>query len=579
MDMQTVHVRPRRRRPGGLFRMLLRLSFFFLLGVVLFGAYWLFIPNTKMEKPAYDTAHPIIVAGKLASGGAIIEGETIKLPLSVLKESAGLGNDIWYEEATGSIVLTNAHQVLRLKTDLLTATLNSKPYELREAAEVQDDEVYLPVTPLAELYGLHVEAGDGTGVVTVIPSGKSVQRATTTDDTALRSSPTIRATIYEKLQADAEVRIWENADNPEWYTVQAQSGTVGYLPKDKLSLTEIEQVKGPSEKTPFIAWKVMGSKINLTWEGVYAKKTDVTTLGALNGVNVVSPTWFELIDGTGKIRSKADKAYVDWAVKRKTQVWALFSNGFEPERTTQALATAQTRFNMIQQLVAYAQIYRLQGINIDFENVETSDRANLVQFVRELTPILHEQGLVVSIDVTPKSNSEMWSAFLDRSALAESVDFMMLMAYDEHWASSPTAGSVASLPWTESSLLRLLEEDQVPPAKLILGMPLYARIWTEAKQADGTTKVSSKALGMQAVEQLIAERKLKPVFDGQTGQNYVEFTEEGAKKRIWIEDEVSMQSRVALVKKYGLAGVATWQRSFQNEEIWGVIDQALQQKP
>ncbi|MFB9326468.1 glycosyl hydrolase family 18 protein [Paenibacillus aurantiacus] len=559
--------------------MLLRLCFFFLLGVVLFGVYWLFIPNTKMEKPEYGQEHPIIVAGKIAKGGAIIEGESIKLPLSVLKDSAGLGNDIWYEEATGSIVLTNAHQVLRLKTDLLTATLNSKPYELREAAEVQDGEVYLPVTPLAELYGLQVDVGEGTGIVTVIPAGKSVQRAKTATDAALRSSPTIRATIYEKLPVDAEVRIWGDADNPEWYSVQAQSGTTGYMPKSKLALTDIEQVKQPSSESPFIAWKVMGRKINLTWEGVYAKKTDVSAIGALNGVNVVSPTWFELIDGSGKIRSKADKAYVDWAAKRQTQVWALFSNGFEPQRTTQALATAQSRFNMIQQLVAYAQIYRLQGINIDFENVETSDKDNLVQFVRELTPILHEQGLVVSIDVTPKSNSEMWSAFLDRPALGEIVDFMMLMAYDEHWASSPKAGSVASLPWTENSLLRILEEDQVPPAKLILGMPLYARVWTEAKQADGMTKVSSKALGMQAVDKLIVERKLKPVFDAQTGQNYVEYVEDGARKRIWIEDEVSIASRVELVRKYGLAGVATWQRSFQNNQIWGVIDQALQQKP
>ncbi|WP_148933389.1 glycosyl hydrolase family 18 protein [Paenibacillus methanolicus] len=577
--MQTVQVRPRRRKPGGLVRTLLRLVFFFLLGVVLFGLYWLFIPNTKMEKPQYGATHPIMVAGTIASGGAVIEGETIKLPLAVLKESAGLENEIWYEEATGSIVLTSAHQVLRLKTDLLTATLNSKPYELREAAEVIDGEVYLPSTPLAELYGIHVETGNGTGIVTIIPTGESVQRAKTTADTALRSSPTIRATIYEKLPSDAEVRIWEEATNPEWYTVQAQSGTIGYLPKDKLSLTEIEQVKQPAVESPFIAWKVMGSKINMTWEGVYAKKTDVSAIGSLNGVNVVSPTWFELIDGTGKIRSKADKAYVDWAAKRKTQVWALFSNGFEPKRTTQALATAQTRFNMIRQLVAYAQIYRLQGINIDFENVETADKANLVQFVRELTPILHEQGLVVSIDVTPKSNSEMWSAFLDRPALAESVDFMMLMAYDEHWASSPKAGSVASLPWTEKSVLRLLEEDRVPPSKLILGMPLYARVWTEANQAGGKTKVSSKALGMQAIDKLIAERKLTPVFDARAGQNYVEYTEDGAKKRIWIEDEVSIQSRVALVRKYGLAGVATWQRSFQNEQIWGVIDQALQQKP
>lgn len=97
---------------------------------------------------------------------------------------------------------------------------------------------------------------------------------------------------------------------------------------------------------------------------------------------------------------------------------------------------------MTKQLLSFAQMYGLQGINIDFENVDLDDKQNLVQFVREMTPLLHEQGLVVSIDVTPRSGSEMWSMFYDRKALIESVDYMMLMAYDEHWASSPKAGSV-----------------------------------------------------------------------------------------------------------------------------------------
>ena len=84
------------------------------------------------------------------------------------------------------------------------------------------------------------------------------------------------------------------------------------------------------------------------------------------------------------------------------------------------LASYDLRMKMIKQLLGFAQTYKLQGINIDFENVYLKDKENLVQFVRELTPFMHEQGLSVSIDVTPKSTNEMWSMFYDRPALSRS---------------------------------------------------------------------------------------------------------------------------------------------------------------
>ncbi|MBB3112181.1 spore germination protein YaaH [Paenibacillus phyllosphaerae] len=549
------------------------------MAIVIAIGYWRYIPNDNEITPDYGQEHPIIIAGEPSNLGGIINGESIKLPLSVLQDKLGLKDVIWYEEATGSIVLTNVEKVLRLKTQQLTATMNSKPYELREAAEVKDNEVYIPTAPLEELYGLQIESSAESGIITALTSGTAVQLAEARASTAIRLEPTIRSAIVERLQAQEIVRIWRDSDKKGWSLVQASNGVIGYIKKDDLTLTNIEQVEKAEQQSPFIAWKLIGNKINLTWEGVYQKNPDTSKISTLDGVNVVSPTWFELIDGTGKIRSKADKQYVNWATNRQMQVWALFSNGFEPDRTTQALATADSRFNMIQQLVAFSKVYQLKGINIDFENVKTSDKEELVQFVRELTPILHEQGLVVSIDVTPKSNSELWSLFLDRAALGQIVDYMMVMAYDEHWASSPKAGSVASLPWTEQSLVRILEEDNVPASKIVLGMPLYSRVWNEKIGSDGTVDVSSKALGMESIQEIIDQKKLKPTFDTAAGQNYVEYTEDGNRQRIWIEDDVSIQARIALVRKYGLAGVATWQRTFQSDEIWDIIDTSLHQQP
>ncbi|MFD0715931.1 glycosyl hydrolase family 18 protein [Paenibacillus sp. GCM10027626] len=576
--MATMGKRQRSRRKSGGGR-----GFVLLYGLaVVIAAGWFgwqkYVPNQTLEKPQYGMEYPIIIHGEVMKDGAITENGLVKLPLSVLQEKLGLKDYIRYEKRSGSIILTNTDKVLRLKTNYLTATINSKPYELRVAAEVQGDRVYIPVAPLEELYGLKVELHDETRIVTVTRAGEAVQSAVPKDDKkVIRHDATIRAPIAERLAANSEVRIWGERDG--WYVTQSASGHVGYAAKSDLKLTEVEQIPYPAKEEPFVAWKVAGSKINMTWEAVYQKNPDPAKIGALTGVNVVSPTWFELLDDTGKLKSKADKAYVEWAHKKGMQVWAVFNNGFEPKRTTSALADADKRFYMIQQLISFAKMYNLQGINIDFENVVTSDKENLIQFMREMTPLLHEQNLVVSIDVTPKSNSEMWSKFLDRAALGQIVDYMMLMAYDEHWASSPKAGSVASLPWVEQAILKILEEDKVPPAKMVLGMPLYTRIWTEQKDEAGAIKVSSKAVGMETIEQILKERKLKQVWDEAAGQNYVEYKEDGALKRIWLEDKVSVQARAALVRKYGLAGVGTWQRTFQVDHIWGIIHEALNKRP
>ena len=117
---------------------------------------------------------------------------------------------------------------------------------------------------------------------------------------------------------------------------------------------------------------------------------------------------------------------------------------------------------------------------------------------------------------------------------------------------------------------KIIEEDQVPADKLLLGIPLYTRIWTE-KPVDGKTKVSSKTAGMKAIQELIDKKQLKPQFDEATGQNYVEYEEDGAKRRIWIEDQTSLQARVELAQELGLAGTASWTRSFALPEAWDVL--------
>lgn len=581
--MHTPIVTERRRKRGRSGPLFLYVILFIVAAVSV--VWWLGNRDTASKEwivPDYmSKRHPVMLRGEWTSSHALGDGEGMRIPLSVAQKL--LGDGVRYEEASESIILTTDDDVLHFREGELSATLNSKPIALSFTAEKSGGELYLPLAPLAELFGLQAETGSGTGIVTLNMPGDAVQGAevpvTSKKPKKLRAGADKSFAIVEDLPAGTKLRLWKEEGDGGWYAAQSASGQIGYVAKGDVVLTSVEQVAENEDKEePFVAWKGEGRRINLTWEAVYSANPDTNAIGDLQGVNVVSPTWFELVDDKGTIRSKADAGYSAWARAKGMHVWGLFSNGFEPDRTHVALATYETRLAMIKQLLAYAKTFKLQGINIDFENVYTKDKDNLVQFVREMTPLLHEANLVVSIDVTPKSNSEMWSLFLDRARLGTVVDFMMVMSYDEHWASSPTSGSVSSLPWTENTIKRILDEDGVPSSKLILGMPLYARVWTEEPDGKGGVKVSSKALGMGAVNQIIQEKKLKPIMS-ETGQHYAEYKEGESLKRIWIEDAVSIKARAELVKKYDLAGAATWRRGFETPDIWPALDEALQSRP
>jgi spore germination protein YaaH len=520
---------------------------------------------------------PIFVDGQLMDGEAAGTGDQLKLPVSVLQEAIDSG--IRYEADTGDIIIATPQRVLHMKEGSTKAELNHRDYPMTVKPEVVGGEAYIPLKPLKEVYGLAIQEDATTGAVILMRGGDTIQYAEidTLSSKADKTVPLYKrggesSPIIADMEQDARVRVWQTGDDQSF--VQLDNGYAGYVANKYVTLTEKKELDKPAFTLTAAEKKWQNKPVNLVWEAVYNRQPDVASIGKMPGVNVVSPTWFHITDGQGNVKSKGDKAYVNWAHRSGMEVWALMDNSFDPDITKEAVASYETRTHIIEQMLEYAQTYHLDGINIDFENVYTDDGPNITQFVREIKAMARIHGLMLSVDVTPKSNSEMWSAFLDRRSLGSFANYIVVMAYDEHWAASPKAGSVASLPWTESSMRRILEEDEVPSNKLIMAVPLYTRIWTEETNDQGEVKVSSKAVGMSTIADLIKEKKLKPVLDKQSGQNYVEYSEDGATKKIWIEDAVSLQARVDLVASLKLGGVAAWNRSFADASAWETLKQA-----
>ncbi len=319
----------------------------------------------------------------------------------------------------------------------------------------------------------------------------------------------------------------------------------------------------------------LNGKISLVWDHVLAEQADLAREEKIPGLTVISPTWFAVTDSSGTVASRAEWKYVQDAHDKGYKVWPLISNSFDPDMTKAFLADEAAQDRAIRQLLLFTALYDLDGINIDFENVYDDDKDRLTSFVARMTDKLRQQGMVMSIDATVPSGVPMWSNCYDRAALGKIVDYFMVMTYDEHWRTSPVAGSVASLGWVERGIQSTLQ--YVPKEKLLMGVPFYTREWRETDLGNGRVRVRASTMWMSDVENRIAQHGLTPRWLDSAGQHFIEYADESYRYKVWIEDAKSLALKVELANKYQLAGVAAWRKGFEKEGIWSTIQLALGQ--
>jgi spore germination protein YaaH len=536
---------------------------------------FLFYPFASKEKVNYFTEqNPILFEGT-QKGNALLEGDSIFLPLSFMQEN--IDTTIIFDEKSKSIIITTAEKVIQMPTDSLTFFVNQKPVELQVSPIIsKDGQIYVAMDPLLSYYPIQYKVLKDTGAIWIQKNGDQYFEAETTAEDVhpeklrLRTETSLKAPYTAKISNLETVMI--EAEEEDYYLVRKENGISGYISKKYITKNK-EVTITLSQQPKTAALPKIDGPIQLTWEAVYTKNPDHTQIPDMTGLNVVSPTWFTLAGNDGSIKNLASLEYSKWAQSKGYQVWGLFSNAFDPILTHEALKDFETRQRIIVQLLHFSQMYQLQGINFDIENVKQEDGHLVTQLMREATPYLHEAGLVVSMDITfYAGENNNWSSFYERSKLAGIVDYLIIMAYDEHAGSSPVAGSVSSLPWVEKNLQNLLRE--VPKEKLILGVPLYTRLWKEQLNADGSTVVTSQSMSMSKVKDWLAEKGLQPVYDEASGQNYAEYfaEDENATYKMWLEDELSLTKRANLAASYQLAGVASWSRNFGDQTAWTAIN-------
>lgn len=308
------------------------------------------------------------------------------------------------------------------------------------------------------------------------------------------------------------------------------------------------------------------------WNGSSAADTIKKQVQTTTGLDIDSPTWFQLADANGTLQDMSNQETVAWLKNEGHDIHPLVNNQFDSAMTSQFLANPQAQQTFIRALVDKAAALGVDGLNIDFESLDGKDRNAYTAFIQSLTLAAHEKNLLVSVDLPRGSVSWNHLSAFDHEKLADIVDYIMIMAYDQYYSGSDQPGSVSGLSWAEDGVKEFLDYG-IPRDKLVLGIPFYVREW---KINEGTGKMeSNRAVYMKDVPALIAAKKAVSVWDPKFQQYKVEYAEGGYRYVFWLENEQTVQGRVDIANKYDLAGVAAWRLGYETRELWNAI---LQQK-
>lgn len=475
---------------------------------------------------------------------------------------------IEYDKEDGDIVTTSEINIAKLSTKNNKITINGEEEELNSPAIEREETVYLPFSEISEkVYDVDLEYIKDTDTIIIDSLDRKQETATVNKKTKIKYKPQVFSRTIDKLKENDEIVFIEEKE--DWAKVRTIDGTIGYVKKENLN--DLEVVR---EEKNYIN-KVDG-KINLIWDyySEYANAPDRKG-EKMDGVNVVSPAFFSIMKGSnGEINDNANKEgkdYIKWAHSNNYQVWAMFSNNSLKDTTSQILNDYEKRESMIENLINLVEKYDIDGVNVDFENMNESDKDVYSRFLIELAPRLKKMGKTLSVDVTAPDGSATWSLCFDRDVIADVSDYVIFMAYDQYGTGSSKAGTTAGYNWVEANIKKFLGQEDVPPEKIVLGIPLYMRTWEEKK--DGT--FAPNIVNMNDLFDVLPENQVA-TWDEDLKQYYVEYEKKGKKYKMWIENEKSIGEKINLAKKYNLAGIAFWEKDREpNNEFWTFVKEEL----
>ena len=287
-------------------------------------------------------------------------------------------------------------------------------------------------------------------------------------------------------------------------------------------------------------------------------------------IDYISLFWYYLGEDGGIKKydyADEDRKIINFAHENNVKVSAVITNlpekgSWDSERVEGVLGDADKRARHIEEIRMLLKRMNLDGITIDYESVDSSQRDNFSSFVKKLSEVLHKDGKYVEVALHPKRGlrSDTRYDFQDWISLSQSADRTYVMAYEEHY-NEGEPGPIASYPWV-SQILNYSQNQNMSKTNFLLGIPLDGYDWdTDSDEsADGVT--------FTEVEELISKNggTIEWSQDFRSPRYHYNDSHE-----VWFENARSFEEKLKLARDVGLDGVTLWRLGGEDPEIWNVI--------
>ncbi len=487
-------------------------------------------------------------------------------------------NSRFYWDANENILLyTTASDVISAKADETSYNIGKSSTNYgRPIVKATADSAWVDLEFVKTYSDFTYAIYETPSRVVITNEWKEITISTLKGNTEVRLKGGIKSPILSDVKKGDILTILE-ADE-KWTKVCTEDGITGYVRSNKVKNTEKKTLTSDYKPETFHHIK-KDQTINFLWHPIYstAANSEISSiLTTAKGVDVISPSWFKLKDNKGNISSYASLDYVNYCHNHDVEVWGMVKNmdlDSSDIDINYILTHTSTRQNLVNQIVSQALQYNLDGINIDFEQLSESEIGDAyIQFLRELSIKCENNDILLSTAVyTPAAYNSVYKY----GEQTDFVDYICLMAYDQHYGQASGEGSVASLDWVEESVKNTFAEG-VPADQLILGVPFYTKLWkltptSNDSAVDSTYIIGFENLGLTSAKKWMNNNITNPVWLEESGQYFGEVVKNGTTYKMWLEDEASIEKKLALMQEYKLAGAAFWSSDLDNDSIWDVI--------
>lgn len=283
----------------------------FLLSVI-FSSVFLFLsyfPSFQQTNLNKNDHIEIYYMGNKVEQHALVKNSMLYLPLNFFKNE--IDPNIFWDEQGKMAIITTEKNIFHFPLGHHEGLLNLEPYSFTYPIVEQNGVIYLPIEPIQQYYDIEIEYIEEAAVLAVHDLSQPIQKGTILKQTKLREMPTYFSPWLTEIEPNTNVSILKETDG--WYWLETNVGTMGYVNKTSVKLTEI--VTNQITKEIYQPWNPIGEPIVLTWEYASNSTVNPQEINNLIGVQVVSPTWFHL-QKDGLVKNVADIQYVEWADRK-----------------------------------------------------------------------------------------------------------------------------------------------------------------------------------------------------------------------------------------------------------------------